>query len=192
MPVPRMSQLRTGLPVNIVLKADQSSGKLTTGNIADILTRGDHPRGIKVRLTTGQVGRVQSISSGPPSVQTVPLSGNSEATEATVAQNTPNVLHNQRPLRHGRPNKQRSDKLQDYVPSDRTEVGASLFDYVRNPRGTASTTSMEEKSTSMEISMQEHLEQEFPTVDAALIAAILLDYPEPSEARHVLSSLSTG
>lgn len=62
MGVPKMSQLRKGLGVNIVLKADQRTGRLTRGNIADILTRGDHPRGIKVRLSDGQIGRVQSLA----------------------------------------------------------------------------------------------------------------------------------
>lgn len=31
--------------------------------MADVLTRGDHPRGVKVRLRDGRVGRVQSLVS---------------------------------------------------------------------------------------------------------------------------------
>ncbi|WP_413300553.1 YwbE family protein [Bacillus sp. 1P10SD] len=51
-----------GLAVKIVLKADQRSGKLTAGVVKDILTNSSfHPHGIKVRLTDGQVGRVQEI-----------------------------------------------------------------------------------------------------------------------------------
>ncbi len=51
-----------GLLVDIVLKADQPTGKLTRGIVRDILTSASfHPRGIKVRLTDGQVGRVQQI-----------------------------------------------------------------------------------------------------------------------------------
>jgi uncharacterized repeat protein (TIGR03833 family) len=51
-----------GLKVQIVLKADQRSGKLTAGTVKDILTRSPtHPHGIKVRLETGQVGRVKQI-----------------------------------------------------------------------------------------------------------------------------------
>ena len=51
-----------GLTVDIVLKADQRTGKLTRGVVKDILTNSQtHPRGIKVRLTDGQVGRVQAI-----------------------------------------------------------------------------------------------------------------------------------
>jgi uncharacterized repeat protein (TIGR03833 family) len=53
-----------GLEVDIVLKKDQKTGKLTRGIVKDILTKsGIHPHGIKVRLTDGQIGRVQKIHS---------------------------------------------------------------------------------------------------------------------------------
>ncbi|ABO35209.1 conserved hypothetical protein [Methanococcus maripaludis C5] len=56
------SEITTGLKVNIVLKKDQKTGKLTTGIVKDILTNSSyHPHGIKVRLEDGQVGRVQEI-----------------------------------------------------------------------------------------------------------------------------------
>ncbi|MDQ6600538.1 YwbE family protein [Bacillus salipaludis] len=51
-----------GLTVDIVLKADQRTGKLTRGIVKDILTKSaTHPHGIKVRLTDGKIGRVQVI-----------------------------------------------------------------------------------------------------------------------------------
>lgn len=54
--------VKVGLKVNIVLKADQRTGKLTQGVVKDILTNSPtHPHGIKVRLQDGQVGRVQEI-----------------------------------------------------------------------------------------------------------------------------------
>jgi uncharacterized repeat protein (TIGR03833 family) len=54
--------INAGTEVNIVLKADQRTGKLTRGVVKDILTNSSsHPHGIKVRLTDGQVGRVQEI-----------------------------------------------------------------------------------------------------------------------------------
>lgn len=54
--------IRPGLKVAIVLKQDQRSGKLTHGIIKDILTKSSHhPHGIKVRLETGEVGRVKDI-----------------------------------------------------------------------------------------------------------------------------------
>jgi len=54
--------LKQGVKVKIVLKQDQKSGKLTEGIIKDILTKSpSHPHGIKVRLTSGDVGRVKEI-----------------------------------------------------------------------------------------------------------------------------------
>ncbi len=51
-----------GLKVGIVLKQDQRTGKQTIGIVKDLLTNTpSHPHGIKVRLTDGQVGRVQDI-----------------------------------------------------------------------------------------------------------------------------------
>jgi len=56
------STIKAGITVNIVLKQDQRSGKLTKGIVKDLLTNSaTHPHGIKVRLTTGEVGRVQEI-----------------------------------------------------------------------------------------------------------------------------------
>ena len=56
------TSIRPGLRVSVVLKADQRSGKLTDGVVQDILTSSSvHPHGIKVRLTSGEVGRVQEI-----------------------------------------------------------------------------------------------------------------------------------
>lgn len=57
------SNIRPGLTVTIILKKDQRSGALTTGVVDKLLTSAaKHTRGIKVRLTDGQVGRVQSIA----------------------------------------------------------------------------------------------------------------------------------
>ncbi|MDN5114811.1 YwbE family protein [Aliarcobacter butzleri] len=54
--------IKAGLKVNIVLKQDQRTVKLTSGIVKDILTNSPtHPHGIKVRLQDGQVGRVQEI-----------------------------------------------------------------------------------------------------------------------------------
>ena len=56
------SNIKPGIKVKIVLKKDQPTGVLTEGIVKDILTNSAvHPRGIKVRLEDGQVGRVQGI-----------------------------------------------------------------------------------------------------------------------------------
>ncbi|MCG8425465.1 MAG: YwbE family protein [Proteobacteria bacterium] len=54
--------IKPGLRVLIVLKKDQRSGKTTEGVVKDILTNSPtHPHGIKVRLQSGEVGRVKEI-----------------------------------------------------------------------------------------------------------------------------------
>ncbi len=56
------ASLKPGLTVMIVLKQDQRTGKLTKGIVKDILTKSpNHPHGIKVRLQSGEVGRVKEI-----------------------------------------------------------------------------------------------------------------------------------
>lgn len=61
--VPITQQVHTGAFVSIVLKIDQPTGREVQGVVADVLTSGDHPRGIKVRLRDGRVGRVQRMVS---------------------------------------------------------------------------------------------------------------------------------
>ena len=59
---PSRKDLQPGTEVNIVQKHHQRSGELTHGTIKRLLTKSPtHPHGIKVELTSGQVGRVQSI-----------------------------------------------------------------------------------------------------------------------------------
>lgn len=58
----KRSNIKPGLHVAIVLKEDQRTDKLTEGYVKDILTNSPkHPHGIKVRLETGEVGRVKKI-----------------------------------------------------------------------------------------------------------------------------------
>ena len=58
----KREDVKIGSEVEITLKEDQRTGKLTRGIVVEILTSSAfHPRGIKVRLQDGQVGRVQKI-----------------------------------------------------------------------------------------------------------------------------------
>jgi uncharacterized repeat protein (TIGR03833 family) len=58
----RRADINAGTRVRIVLKRDQRSGRLTEGIVQEILTNSPtHPHGIKVRLQTGEVGRVKEI-----------------------------------------------------------------------------------------------------------------------------------
>lgn len=62
--VPTSNQVVAGAAVFIILKEDQPTGRETQGIVQDVLTSGNHPRGIKVRLRDGQVGRVQRLDDG--------------------------------------------------------------------------------------------------------------------------------
>jgi uncharacterized repeat protein (TIGR03833 family) len=54
--------VRPGLTVDIVLKQDQRTGRLTRGVVKDVLTKSSfHPHGVKVRLESGEVGRVKEV-----------------------------------------------------------------------------------------------------------------------------------
>ncbi len=62
MPVPKREQIHPGTQVQIVEKQNQATGKLTEGVVGRILTKSaNHPHGIKVALTDGRIGRVQTI-----------------------------------------------------------------------------------------------------------------------------------
>ena len=62
--IPSRKEISPGTKVSIVQKHDQRTGRLTEGIVSDILTSSpSHPHGIKVRLMTGEVGRVQNIIS---------------------------------------------------------------------------------------------------------------------------------
>ena len=58
----KRSNIKYSLDVGVVLKEDQATGRLTYGKVQKILTNSPtHPHGIKVRLNTGEVGRVKEI-----------------------------------------------------------------------------------------------------------------------------------
>ena len=185
MAVPRISQLQSGTAVNIVLKADQRSGKLTTGHIADVLTRGDHPRGIKVRLTNGQIGRVQSLSgsSSPSALQSLATPSNHQGV-ASQPQNhqATNILAESR-------RGMVQDVRQDGYDAPSRDQTSSLFDYVRPSKQRKSAAKPSSHDSESQIAPQTRFESEFPKLDSALIAAILADYPTIDEARDVLKGL---
>jgi len=62
MPHTQRKNIIPGVAVKVIQKPHQRSGQLTEGIVKDILTSSPvHSRGIKVRLTSGIVGRVQQI-----------------------------------------------------------------------------------------------------------------------------------
>lgn len=117
-----MREVVAGASVNIVLKKDQSTGRTVSGTVQDVLTRGNHPRGIKVRLSDGRVGRVQTMARGAAPGQEGPHSSpeGDGATEPAVV-----VPSNRRP-------RQRRHEEWQAVPE--TQIG--LDAYVKESRPT--------------------------------------------------------
>lgn len=115
--VPTVEQVVAGAFVSIVLKADQANGREVQGTVAELLTRGDHPRGIKVRLQDGRVGRVQRMTIGEEG-------GLARAGEAIVTRT---------PSRY-------TDIRQDEYPPLPQNAGISLADYLP-PTSTSSEPS---------------------------------------------------
>ena len=181
--VPKLSQLRPGVGVNVVLKADQSSSKLTTGQIDNVLTKTDHPRGVKVRLSNGQVGRVQSLSTTAPANDTgTPVQVKRQDFDQSMASKGARGKSQRR--RDGRGYQMQDDYRQDEVAAD----SRSLADYMKVPRKSAPSRASAAKLE--ENTLQARLESEFPMLDTALVAAIIADHGSAVEARNVLNALS--
>ena len=182
MTVPRQHQLHAGVSVNIVLKADQRSGKLTKGQIANILTRGDHPRGIKVRLADGQIGRVQSLSSSVSSSSLNDVSAQQrESTPRTTASES-------RGNGRGRTGFVQQDVRFDGHDPAGLPPSRSLADYITFPEETR--PAVDHGVDDEAINLQQELEEEFPNLDTALIAAIVADHDDIKSAKDVLKTLS--
>jgi uncharacterized repeat protein (TIGR03833 family) len=60
------ADIQPGARVRVVQKQDQRTGRLTEGIVSSLLTNSPtHPHGIKVRLTSGAVGRVKEVIEAP-------------------------------------------------------------------------------------------------------------------------------
>ncbi|KAL8881943.1 MAG: hypothetical protein Q9198_000960 [Flavoplaca austrocitrina] len=178
--VPQQHHLQRGTPINIILKADQRSGKLTFGHIQDILTRGEHPHGIKVRLSDGRIGRVQSLcedgSNTAPtcSSSSTPLASNAGFKQRPIGSRSLNMYEPQHEGADARPNSE-------------SVTSTSLMDYVK-----PNNTSRKLSSKGPSMSAQQQLEKTFPQLDSGLIAAILSDYSTLEAAEGVLGALGTA
>ncbi|OTA95492.1 hypothetical protein M434DRAFT_9739 [Hypoxylon sp. CO27-5] len=137
--VPRTTQVIPGAIVNIVLKADQRTGKQVSGTVRDVLTRGDHHRGIKVRLTDGRIGRVQSM--GSSSVSTTSSSDSGSAALATSS--TPTADEQVEPINgavahpRGRRPRYRDTRLEEPLaePPQQADLSAYIVPARRKGKG---------------------------------------------------------
>ena len=169
-----MSILHIGTPVNIILKRDQPSGRLTKGTISGFLTKGDHPHGIKVRLSDGQIGRVQSIADV---VET--SAENTQAGASTGSRPGQRQFHFQDDVRND--------------PQPEQEVG--LMDYVKvkpakGKKGKLGGGGQVLTAKQQYTKLQRTLEGEFPVVDSSLIATLLADDNDVEKVRIMLQKIS--
>ncbi|KAK7752022.1 hypothetical protein SLS62_005984 [Diatrype stigma] len=137
--VPRTTEVIPGASVSIVLKADQGTGRQVQGTVRDVLTRGDHHRGIKVRLTDGRIGRVQGLApSSRGSDATAAYSdgsSNSPAQGELAASTT--LVSGPAPERRGQHPRYRDVRLDDdlALPPEQIDLGAYIVPPKRKGKG---------------------------------------------------------
>ncbi|KAJ4477312.1 hypothetical protein J3R30DRAFT_201899 [Lentinula aciculospora] len=123
--VPTARQVVFGAHVSIILKIDQPTGRQVQGTVTDVLTNGDHPRGIKVRLVDGRVGRVQRMVSEAEARAGSEGSGNLGRDREPIATYHPATLTNQsRSPAHKEPGMIAAPvmfNLGDFLPHDAEE-----------------------------------------------------------------------
>jgi len=216
MPISQHSQIKPGLLVSIVLKADQASGRQVRGTVSQLLTRHNHPRGIKVKLTDGRVGRVQQIlsQSQPRGHQTRAMASNNNPWADAASQGntftSPTSQTNQgsaqsyyqsnpsQPQSNSQyPQQQNQQSQQPHAPtqgirrSDTERLLAQQNDQAEQveymQQYEASAPQSEDDRN------QAQLQKEFPNIDGSLIAAI---YNERTgnlpEVREMLQELNTS
>ncbi|KIV77920.1 hypothetical protein PV11_09692 [Exophiala sideris] len=135
MPITQYSQVKPGLGVSIVLKADQRTGRQVQGTVSQLLTRGNHPRGIKVKLTDGRVGRVQQLlpqRSGPPQQTGLPkrnMASNNPwedaASQNPWSEDTPSNTHTNQNSGSAQPSYQSNPDTSEYQAPSHPPPGRS-------------------------------------------------------------------
>ena len=216
MSVPSYNQISRGMEVSIILKEDQPTGRQVQGIVEDVLTQHDHPRGVKVLLMDGRVGRVQEVlNSGYTSA--TPFSSQQHDTAVPDPQNW--QAHTSYPSGHTSSHTQHSavpdpQSLQahttfpsgyvsartaqqqpPYTDSRPTTIGA--FDDSPNVPPEERSEQMEylqsyenSKPTTEDDTNQATLQREFPNIDSSLIAAIYGDSKSLSTTREMLQELN--
>lgn len=221
MPITQFNQIKPGLPVSIVLKADQRTGRQVQGTVAQLLTRHNHPRGIKVKLTDGRVGRVQQIvrnmssnnnpwadasSQGNPYSSPTERQQSSGLNQTYFAQDNSNQ-HQQTPYGHnphqGWQQQGGQGQQQGYTPPQGPPPGQGLqrsdTEQLLAQQGDAGeqfeTMQQYEASARQteDDKNQAQLQKEYPNIDSSLIAAIYNERkPNMAEVRELLQELNVS
>ncbi|KAI0379198.1 hypothetical protein F5Y04DRAFT_259968 [Hypomontagnella monticulosa] len=147
--VPTTNEVIPGVLVNIVLKADQRTGREVSGTVRDVLTKGNHPRGIKVRLADGRIGRVQSIAS----LSSASSSGPSYAASAdspTAADETTDPVNRATPRAHGRRSRYRDARFEEPLeaPPEQADLSAYIVPATRQGKKKRNQKSVNEPDSS--------------------------------------------
>ncbi|KIX01314.1 uncharacterized protein Z518_09039 [Rhinocladiella mackenziei CBS 650.93] len=209
MPTTQYSQVKPGLFVSIILKADQKSGRQVRGTVSQILTRHNHPRGIKVELTDERVGRVQQILPSSPSHSFSKLSmepnnpwANTQgsrnpytAQSSQTNQGAAQTYYQSQPQSQSQYQQyqQQSAPSQDIRRSDTEQILAQQNDraeqveYMQQFQANAPQSEDDRN--------QAQLQKEFPNIDSSLIAAIYNERKSQgnlAEVRELLQELNTS
>jgi uncharacterized repeat protein (TIGR03833 family) len=216
MSVPSYSQISRGTEVSVILKEDQPTGRQVQGIVEDVLTQHDHPRGVKVLLMDGRVGRVQEVlNSGYTSAtpfysqqhdtavpdpqnwqaHTSYPSGHTSSHTQHSAVPDPQSLQAHTTFPSGYVSARAAQQQPPYTDSRPTTIGA--FDDSPNVRPEERSEQMEylqsyenSKPATEDDTNQATLQREFPNIDSSLIAAIYGDSKSLSTTREMLQELN--
>lgn len=197
--VPSFAAIKRGTPVSIILKKDQRTNKLTNGIVQDILTRSDHHRGVKVRLSSGLIGRVRSL--GQPQMSYNDRAGQ-QGYQPQHANNTSTYNRPQQYADQGIP--QYSQAAAAYTPQQSNVRGPdtparpstrTLEDFVPQSERGEQVEYMQSyensRAPTQEELDRETLGRQFPTVDGSVVAMIYGDCGgDMSSCREMLQALS--
>ncbi|EXJ57222.1 hypothetical protein A1O7_07569 [Cladophialophora yegresii CBS 114405] len=216
MPVTQFAQIKPGLPVSIVLKADQRTGRQVQGTVSQLLTRHNHPRGIKVKLTDGRVGRVQQIlpqthshhdmssnnpwsnteSNGNP--YTSPTSQQNQGAAQGYYQSDASQYQSQS-HGHQQPQQPQQHSINTSAPSQgihRSDTEQLLAEQGDRAAQVEHMQQYEANAPQSEDDrIQAQLQKEFPNIDSSLIAAIYGERKgqgDLGEVRELLQELNTS
>ena len=217
MPVTSFNHIKPGLLVSIVLKADQRTGKQVQGTVSQLLTRHNHPRGIKVKLTDGRVGRVQQILPQSQSWNTSTMSSNNPWADATSQGNPYHDHSNEQQQQQGYG--QTSYATSQQTPQQQSGYNQAQQGNYNVPQGAPESQGLHRSDTDQLLAQEsdraeqvEHmqhyestvpqseddknqaeLQKLFPKIDSSLIAAIYNERkPNVGEARELLEELNTS
>ena len=198
------------MEVSVILKEDQPTGRQVQGIVEDVLTQHDHPRGVKVLLMDGRVGRVQEVlnsgytSATPfypqqhdtavPDPQSYPSGHTSLHTQHSAVPD-PQSWQAHTTFPTGYVSAHAAQQQPPYTDSRPTTIGA--FDDSPNVPPEERSEQMEylqsyenSKPATEDDTNQATLQREFPNIDSSLIAAIYGDSKSLSATREMLQELN--